>query len=104
MFRFKLTKAYLMLWLDIIALALLTMAVVRAVLLGPYGYAANDPRVAGLAVAVPVCVWGGVFLVLNRRALDRLATRAVGPSACRRAPPDPHDAGPGTPAWLTKRR
>lgn len=88
MFRFKLTKAYLMLWLDIIALALLTMAVVRAVLLGPYGYAANDPRVAGLAVAVPVFVWGSVFLVLNRRALDRLATKPAGPNARRRRRPN----------------
>lgn len=85
-FRFKLTKSYLLLWLDIIALALITAAIVRTVLLEHYGYAADDPRTLALSVAIPVWVWGSVFLALNRRALGRLATQRVRGRAHRRAP------------------
>lgn len=76
-FRFKLTKSYLLLWLDIIALAVITAAIVHGVLLERYGYAVDDSRALNLSVAVAVLVWGGVFLALNRRALDRLATQPV---------------------------
>jgi hypothetical protein len=85
-FRFKLTKAYLLLWLDIIALALITAATVRTILPELFGYAPDDLRVLALSVAIPVFVWGTVFLASNRRALGRLATRRVRGRAHRPAP------------------
>lgn len=79
-FRFRLTKAYLLLWLDIIALALITGAGVCIVLTERYGYVADDPQLLALSVIIPVSLWGSVFLALNRRALDRLDTQpARGP-------------------------
>ncbi len=85
-FRFKLTKAYLLLWLDIIALALITAASVRTVLLEHFGSVPDDLRVLALSVAIAVFVWGNVFLALNRRALERLTTRRVRGRAHRPPP------------------
>ena len=76
-FRFKLTKSYLLLWLDIIALALITGAIVRIVLQERYAYATDDPQLLVLSVVVPVSIWGSVFFALNRRALARLETKPV---------------------------
>lgn len=84
-FSFRLTKSYLLLWLDIIALALITAALVRTALLEYLGYAVDDRRALALSIALPVIVWGSVFLALNRRALERLATRRVRGRAPRRA-------------------
>jgi Mn2+/Fe2+ NRAMP family transporter len=64
-----------LLWLDIIAGALITGAVVRVVLTERYGYAADDRQLLALSVVVPVSIWGSVFLAFNRRALDRLETK-----------------------------
>lgn len=76
-FRFKLTKTYLLLWLDIIAVALITGVILRVVLAERYGYADSGPQLFALSLAVSVSIWGGVFLALNRRALDRLDTKPV---------------------------
>ncbi len=76
-FRFKLTGTYLLLWLDIIVIALITGMIVRIVLTEQFAYAADDPQLLALSVVVPVSIWGSVFLALNRRALDRLETKLV---------------------------
>ncbi len=77
-FGFKLTKSYLLLWLDIIVVALLTGMIVRIVLTEKFAYAPDDPQLLALSVVIPVSVWGSVFLALNRRALDRLETKPAG--------------------------
>ena len=74
-FRFRLTKTYLLLWLDMIAFALLTGAIVHIVLQNHDVYAAGDPQLLALSVVIPVAIWGSVFLALNRRALERLDTK-----------------------------
>jgi len=77
-FRFRLTKTYLLLWLDMIAFALLTGAIVRIVLQERGVYATGDPQLLALSVVIPVSIWGSVFLALNRRALARLDTKFAG--------------------------
>lgn len=86
-FRFKLTKSYLLLWLDIIAVALITGIIVRIVLTERFAYAPDDPQLLVLSIIVPVSIWGSVFLAVNRRALDRLETKpARGPAVTATRP------------------
>jgi len=74
-FRLQITPAYLLLWLDIIAVAVFTWVGLHTVLVYGFGYAFADPAVAISLILFPALVWGTVFLFLNRRALNKLATK-----------------------------
>lgn len=76
-FRLQITRRYLLLWVDILAVAIITGALTRMLLIMRFDFARNDMRVLTAMIAVPALIWGSVFLVLNRRALDRLDTKPV---------------------------
>ena len=76
-FKIKITRRYLLLWLDIIIAGVFTAAGLNHFLIGRYGYAHDDPVVLSILIIVPTLIWGTVFLVLNRCALNRLNSKAI---------------------------
>ena len=66
-----------MLWVHIILAALYSAALLRMFLSDVSHPSLLATTPAWLSISLPAVVWGSVFLVLNRRALDRLDTRLV---------------------------
>lgn len=71
-FRFKITLKYLQLWLDILIAAVCTCIGLFFGLEYWFPYLAIDVQAMFMIVLTSVSIWGTVFLVLNRRALNRL--------------------------------
>ncbi len=55
-----------------------TVLGLKFMLVEKYNFVSSDPIVVSILTMVPILVWGTVFLVLNRRALNRLETESVG--------------------------
>ncbi len=77
-FRFRTDRRYWLLWLDVVAAALITGYALDGLFVSGAGVGRASRAGALIVVAVPIVIWGAVFLVLNRRALNRLDTRAAG--------------------------
>jgi hypothetical protein len=77
-FKFTIPRRYWFLWLDIVVAAgvFTTVGLNYVSVMDP-----NSRTVilmpSSIVISVPVLVWGTLFLVLNRRILNRLDTEAI---------------------------
>jgi len=76
-FRSRIPWRYWVLWFDILIAAILSELGLMHLIDTPYIYTWADALAPPLVIAIPTLFWGAVFLVLNRRALNRLESRAV---------------------------
>lgn len=76
-FRFSLTAEYWKLWSKTILAAIYSGLIINIFFVQPGSPFQSEFAALAISIVFPTLFWGTVFLVLNRRALDRLDTRIV---------------------------
>jgi hypothetical protein len=76
-FKFRIPRRYWLLWLDVFAGGVFTTLGLNYLLGDGSRFAHSDTAIMLIVVVVPVLIWGSIFMVLNRKILNRLETESL---------------------------